>query len=134
MLILQIAIGIVLGAFLLAYIGEVLVLGLAAIILIITLWLIGIIGFYLFEGITSNVAIAIIVLIVACFVSLKIYLKGNNYQKILRERIVKRESLGYDVSDLKMKLKALEDEDASILQHDALAKERERRRSLGYDK
>jgi low affinity Fe/Cu permease len=134
MLILQIAIGVVLGAFLLAYIGELLVLGLSAIVLIIALWLTVIIGFYLFESITSNVAIAIIALIVVCFIFLKIYLRSNNHQKILRERIAKRELLGYDVSDLKVKLKELEDEDASILHHDVLAKERERRRSLGYDK
>ena len=77
-------------------------------------------------------------------------------KKSLIEQIKKKESLGYDASELKLRLTKLEEEEAllaiqakeklaidmankaknkkvSKLSNNALAKERERRKSLGYD-
>uniref|UniRef100_UPI0040471F6C hypothetical protein n=1 Tax=Polynucleobacter sp. TaxID=2029855 RepID=UPI0040471F6C len=150
MLILQIAVGIVIGVIALNYIEEILAIGLVAIIAIVALGLIAVVGIYLFKGITTNSVIAVIALIVVCFIFLKFYLKGENIQKILRDRISRRESLGYDTSDLKLKLKEFEDKEfeanklkqlskekdksATKMSDKDLVKERERRRILGYDK
>ena len=129
MLILQIALGIVLGGFILAYFGEILVLGVGAIILI-----------------------AIVLLIVNKFFQCNWYLK-----KSLRKQIKDREVLGYEPVELKEKLKKIEANEiqASIkakelsekkiaMNNDykslikssskSKAKEIARRRSLGYDK
>ena len=133
MLILQIAVGIVLGVIALKYIGEILALGLVAIIAIVALWLIAVIGFYLFEGITSNSVVAAITLITVCFIFFKVYLKSDNIKKILRDRIARREALGYDTTDLKLKLKEFEDKELEANESKQLSKERERRKSLGYD-
>ncbi len=149
MLILQIAIGIVIAVIALNYLEEILAIGLVAIIAIVALGLIAVVGIYLFKGITTSSFIAAISLIVACLIFFKIYLKGENIQRILRDRISRREALGYDTTDLRLKLKELQDKELEsnklkliskdkdrssikISERD-LAKEKERRRSLGYD-
>lgn len=157
MLILQIALGIVLGGFILAYFGEILVLGVGAIILIAIVLLIAVVGIFLYEAITLYVVLSLIAFFVALFILNKFFQCNWYLKKSLRKQIKDREVLGYEPVELKEKLNKIEANEiqASIkakelsekkiaMNNDykslikssskSKAKEIARRRSLGYDK
>lgn len=157
MLILQIAIGIVLGGLLLAYLSEILVIGVGAAILIAGVLLVVLVGVFLYELITVTFVLSLAALFVAIYL-LNQFFQSNWYVKrSLKKQIKKREDLGYEPFDLKEKLKNIEDaqlqadknaqdlsEKKMAMKRDvqslikstskAKAKEIARRRSLGYDK
>lgn len=157
MLILQIALGIVLGGFLLAYLSEILVLGFGAIILVVGIVIIALIGMLLYETITMSFVIGLIVVVAFLFFLNKLLSSNWYLKKSLRKQIKNREGLGYEPFDLKEKLKKIEDDELQadvkskelnekkiLMKNDyklliksssrAKAKEIARRRSLGYDK
>jgi hypothetical protein len=158
MLILQIAIGIVLGGVLLAYLGDILLLGFGAIIILVLIAIVGIIGIVIYESVSYFTLVQSIFYVGLAYIFLKWYTNDAKLKlkKSLIEQIKKKESLGYDASELKLRLTKLEEEEAllaiqakeklaidmankaknkkvSKLSNNALAKERERRKSLGYD-
>jgi membrane protein implicated in regulation of membrane protease activity len=156
-LILQIAIGIVLGGLLLAYFGEILVLGVGAIILIAVVLLIAVVGIFLYEAITLYVVLSLLAFFVALYLLNKFFQCNWYLKKSLRKQIKNKEDLGYEPFDLKEKLKKIEDDEHQadikskelnekkiLMKNDyklliksssrAKAKEIARRRSLGYDK
>lgn len=157
MLILQIAIGIVLGGLLLAYLSEILVIGVGAAIVIAGVLLVVLVGVFLYELITVTFVLSLAALLVAIYL-LNQFFQSNWYVKrSLKKQIKKREDLGYEPFDLKEKLKNIEDaqlqadknaqdlsEKKMAMKRDvqslikssgkAKAKEIARRRSLGYDK
>ena len=158
MLILQIAIGIVLGGVLLAYLGDILLLGFGAIIILVLIAIVGIIGIVIYESVSYFTLVQSIFYVGLAYIFLKWYTNDAKLKlkKSLIEQIKKKESLGYDASELKLCLTKLEEEEAllaiqakeklaidmankaknkkvSKLSNNALAKERERRKSLGYD-
>ena len=157
MLILQIALGIVLGGILLAYLGDILVLSVGAIILIAGVSLIALIVIFLYESITLPIVLTLTVLFIAFFLLHKFFESNWYLKKSLRKQIKKREDMGYIAVDLKEKLmkmeadelqanvKAKELNDKNIAMSDDYkslvkssgkykAKEIARRRSLGYKK
>ncbi|QWE21940.1 hypothetical protein FD975_06560 [Polynucleobacter sp. AP-Jannik-300A-C4] len=157
MLIIQIAIGIVLGGLLLAYFGEILVLGVGAIILIAIVLLIAVIGIFLYEAITLYVVLSLLAFFIVLYLLNKFFQCNWYLKKSLRKQIKNREDLGYEPFDLKEKLKKIEDDELQaeidskelsdkkiLMKNDykslikssskAKAKEIARRRSLGYDK
>lgn len=157
MLILQIAIGIVLGGLLLAYLSEILVIGVGAAIVIAGVLLVVLVGVFLYELITVTFVLSLAALFVAIYL-LNQFFQSNWYVKrSLKKQIKKREDLGYEPFDLKEKLKNIEDaqlqadKDAQDLSEKKMAMKRDvqsliktsgkakakeiaRRRSLGYDK
>ena len=157
MLILQIALGIVLGGILLAYFSEILVLGIGAIILIAIVLLIAVAGIFLYEAITWYVVLSLIAFFAALFLLNKFFQCNWYLKKSLRKQIKDREDLGYESFDLIEKLNKIEadefqdnikkkelSEKKIAMKNDykslikslskAEAKEIARRRSLGYDK
>ena len=157
MLILQIALGILLGVFLLAYLGDILVLGVGAIILIAGVSLIALIGIFLYEAITLPIVLTLSALLITIFLLYKFFESNLYLKKSLRKQIKNREDLGYLSVELKEKLKKIEaDELQANIKTKELndkntamsddykslvkslgkdkAKEIARRRSLGYKK
>jgi hypothetical protein len=158
MLILQIAIGIVLGGILLAYLGDILILGFGAIIILVLIAIVGIIGVVIYESISYYTIVQSIFYVALAYIFLRWYTHDAKLKlkKSLIEQINKKKSLGYDATELKLRLTKLEEEEAlsamqakeklaidmankaknkkvSKLSNNALAKERERRKTLGYD-
>ena len=158
MLILQIAIGIVLGGVLLTYLGDILILGFGAIIVLALIAIVGVIGFFIYESVSYYTIVQSIFYVALAYLFLKWYTNDAKLKlkKSLIEQIKKKESLGYDASELKLRLTKLEEEEGllaiqakeklaidmankakskkvSKLSNNALAKERERRKVLGYD-
>jgi len=156
-LILQIALGIVLGGFLLAYWGEILTLGVGAILLVVAIALVGLGGIFIYEAITFNVVLTLLAIVVVIFLINKLFPTNWYLKKSLRKQIKDRENLGYESIALKEKLKIIEADElkANIKAEElkskkiamnadyktlikssskAKAKEIARRRSLGYDK
>ena len=156
MLILQIAIGIVLGGFLLAYLAEILVLGIGAIILIALVLIIALVGIFLYEVISLYVLLVLASIFITLFLSNKFFLSNWYIKKSLIKQIKDREDLGYEALDLRERLnKIVADElqsnskvkelsDKKIAMSNDFksltktlnknkAKEIARRRSLGYD-
>ena len=158
MLILQIAIGIVLGGILLAYLGDILLLGFGAIIILALIAIVGVIGFFIYEAVSYYTIAQSIFYVALAYIFLKWYTHDAKLKlkKTLIEQIKTKENLGYDASELKLRLAKLEEDEALLamqakeklaidtankaknkkvgkLSNNALAKERERRKSLGYD-
>jgi len=160
MLILQIAVGIVLGVILLAYIGDIILLGLGALVIIVVLSLIAVAGIFLYESFSALTVIQSAVVLLALFLIIKWNTKGDKIKKAIIAQIQRRKSLGYDTTDLRNRLDKIEaeeaeqatkqaikaKEDAAIrnankeknkavarVSGKAMAKEQERRRLLGYD-
>lgn len=160
MLILQIAVGIVLGVILLAYIGDIILLGIGALVIIVVLSLIAVAGIFLYESISALTIIQSAVVLLALFLIIKWNTKDEKIKKAIMAQIQRRKSLGYDTTDLRNRLDKIEaeevkqateqaikaKEDAAIkyankvknktvarVSGKALAKEQERRRALGYD-
>jgi len=156
-LILQIALGIVLGGFLLAYWGEILTLGVGAILLVVAIALVGLGGIFIYEAITFNLVLTLLAIVVVIFLINKLFPTNWYLKKSLRKQIKDRENLGYESIALKEKLKIIEADElkANIKAEElkskkiamnadyktlikssskAKAKEIARRRSLGYDK
>jgi uncharacterized membrane protein YraQ (UPF0718 family) len=157
MLIIEIALGIVLGGFLLAYLGDILVLGIGAFILIAIVLLIAVVGIFLYEAITLYVVLSLLAIFIALYLLNKFFQCNWYLKKSLRKQIKNREDLGYEPFDLKDKLKKIEDDEhqsnvkskelndkkismkndyKSLIKSSSKAKAKEiaRRRSLGYDK
>lgn len=157
MLILQIAIGIVLGGLLLAYLSEILVIGVGAAIVIAGVLLVVLVGVFLYELITVTFVLSLAALLVAIYLLNQFFQSSWYVKRSLKKQIKKREDLGYEPFDLKEKLKNIEDaqlqadknaqdlsEKKMAMKRDvqslikssgkAKAKEIARRRSLGYDK
>jgi hypothetical protein len=160
MLILQIAVGIVLGVILLAYIGDIILLGLGALVIIVVLSLIAVAGIFLYESFSALTVIQSAVVLLALFLIIKWNTKGDKIKKAIIAQIQRRKSLGYDTTDLRNRLDKIEaeeaeqatkqaikaKEDAAIrnankeknkavarVSGKAMAKEQERRRALGYE-
>lgn len=158
MLILQIAIGIVLGGILLAYLGDILLLGFSAIIILALIAIVGVVGVVIYESVSYFTIAQSIFYVALAYIFLRWYTNDARLKlkKSLIEQIKKKESLGYDATELKSRLTKLEEEEAllaiqakeklaidkankeknkkvSKLSNNALAKERERRKTLGYD-
>ena len=157
MLILQIALGIVLGVFLLTYLAEIFVLGIGAIILIALVLIFAVIGMVLYQIITLPFLLASLALIVFLFLIYKFYNSNWYLKRSLKKQIKVKEDFGYECIELKEKLYKIEiaEEDEkkklklnkdkkrvlsddfkkfSKLTTNDKAKEIARRRSLGYDK
>lgn len=157
MLILQIALGIVLGGFLLAYFSEILLLGVSAVILIVGILLIALVGVFLYEAVTLNVVLLVSAILISLYLLNKFFKCDWYLKKSLMKQIKNREDLGYEAIELKEKLKKIEDDEliANIKKKEIVekkitmrndykslikssskdnAKEIARRRSLGYDK
>lgn len=155
MLILQIAIGIVLGVLLLAYLGEIIVLGFGAMLILVALSLIALVGFFLYEAISLTFILSLISVLALIFVLSKFFQSNWYIKKMLKKQIKKREDLGYTAFDLHEKLKTIESNELVIISEkkvkaDAMlkmkdefkalskthsksvAKEIARRKSLGY--
>ena len=157
MLILQIALGIVLGGLILAYFSEILVLGIGAIILIAGFFLVALVVIFLYESITFTFILSLVALCIVIFLLYKFFQCNWYLKRSLRKQIKSREDLGYLAVDLQEKLNKLEadelqasikarelsdknmamDEDYKSLVKSfgkARAKEIARRRSMGYKK
>ena len=155
MLILQIALGIVLGGFLLAYWGEILTLGVGAILFVVAIALVGLGGIFIYEAITFNVVLTLLAIVVVIFLTNKLFPTNWYLKKLLRKQIKDRENLGYESIALKEKLKIIEADELkanikaeelkskkiamntdykTLIKSSGKAKEIARRRSLGYDK
>ena len=120
MLILEIALGIVLGGFLLAYLGDILVLGIGAIIVIAGILIVAVVGIFLYEAITLTLVLSLLAVSIVIFLLYKLFQSNWYLKRELRKQIKKREDLGYVALDLREKLKNLE---ADELQANILAKE-----------
>ncbi len=137
-LIIEIALGIVLGGFLLANLNAILGLGMMLVFIVIGL---GVLAVVLYLLLDHWVSVALIVTVVSAIVAVwYAYEKINPERKRnLKRRIKERNALGYDTTQEREELADLikeqpKSQDTPIpLSAGTAEKERARRRLLGYD-
>jgi hypothetical protein len=150
MLVLEVALGIVLAVFVIAYLGEliaILLFGFGA-TLLIALFLLSILLLYsIYEGLSISNLLAFVIFIGALVLVFSWKSKSERIKCNLELEIKNRKDMGYDTSELDAQLKNIE---ADALEAAAMSeairvsrikvsrrrleKEINRRKALGYDK
>lgn len=137
-LIIEIALGIVLGGFLLANLNAILGLGMMLVFVVIGLGVLALVVYLLLD---HWVYVALIIVVLSALVAVWWTYERINPERMrqLKRRIKERNALGYDTTQEREELAELvkkkqKSQDTSIpLSAGTMEKERARRRLLGYD-
>ena len=109
MLILEIALGVLLGGLFLRYLHYFLVFGFLAMALIACLAMV-VLAVFLLVGFSPNILIAVFCMLVLFYFLLKWKIPHEKSTFAIQNQINKRKALGYDVSNLEGRLQAIEAE------------------------